>query len=64
MKYFMSFQTEKYEDWCDIEFTELANLIKFVNERTTNPDFKFRVIRGELIEFESIEMVKAYRVKK
>lgn len=63
-RYFVRYQTYKYDSESHEEFESLDQVITFLTGHATDPDFRFDVIYGERIEFEPAEIIKSYRPKK
>ena len=63
--YHLFYQPEAYAGSELKAFPDEAAMLKFVNERATQDGFYvFKVIVGTAYEFEPVEMVKQYRVKR
>lgn len=63
MKFYVRYQTYRYEGYSDEVFDTIEDVVKFLNQHASNPDFDFMVIEGRLVYFEPVEVVKAYRRK-
>jgi hypothetical protein len=62
-RFYISYSTARYEGTSDEVLDTIEEVLDFLKERAENEDFRFSVIKGELIEFEPAEVVKAYKVK-
>jgi hypothetical protein len=64
VNYFVLYAEAKYEgERLEVLPFNKSKLEAFLNERAGNPDFTFRVIQGQEITVEAVEVVKQFRVK-
>lgn len=63
MRFFVRYSTAQYEGESEEVFSTVDEVLAFLNKHAANPDFRFQVIEGRLVEFEPITVAKAYRRK-
>jgi hypothetical protein len=63
-RYFVRYSVGKYDDEENEEFVDLAQVEELLSRHAANPEFFYDVVYGERIEFEPVEVIKAYRVKR
>lgn len=63
MKFFVRFSVVEYEDGQLLVLDTIGEVVDLLNQHAENPDFRFSVIEGRIVEFEAIEVVKRYRRK-
>lgn len=62
--FFLDYSTDKYGDGDGHEmFGTIEEVVAFLNGHAENPEFRFTVIEGRLVEFEPAVTVKTYRKK-
>lgn len=64
MKYFVNYSIYQYEGVASEIFYTEEEVIKFLNKHAENPNFYFSVVYGKVVEFEAVEMIKIYKIKK
>ena len=63
MRFFVTYWTYRYDGPGEKVFDTIEQVLAFLNQHAGNPDFTFKVIEGREVEFEPIELVKAYKRK-
>ena len=56
MKYLVVFSTGEYDGLDSIEFNNQSDVEEFLSMYSENPDFTFKVWRGQEVEIESVEV--------
>jgi hypothetical protein len=64
MRYFLRYSTGPYDGWEFEEFSDIAQIESLLSRYAANRRLQFEVVRGEKIELEPVDVVKAYRVKR